>query len=107
LTTARARGSALASQIEAAQAALDGVQQEADVGLRTTLDVLDAEQELFSAQVNRVRARRDEYVAGFQLKSTVGELTAELLALPIDRYDETEYYDRVNEKWIGTEIDGE
>jgi TolC family type I secretion outer membrane protein len=107
LTTARARGIALDAQIEAARAALDGVQQEADVGLRTTLDVLDAEQELFTAQVDRVRARRDEYVAGFQLKSTVGELTAERLSLPVERYDENEYYEKVNEKWIGIEVDGE
>ena len=107
LATARARGVALTAQIEAARAALDGVQQEADVGLRTTLDVLDAEQELFTAQVNWVRARRDEYVAGYQLKSTVGELTAELLALPVERYDESEYYDKVRDKWIGTEINGE
>jgi hypothetical protein len=45
-------------------------------------------------------------VAGFWLKSTVGELTAELLALPVERYDETEYYDKVKDKWIGTEVDG-
>lgn len=106
LVTARARGAALASQVTAAQAALEGVQQEAEVGLRTTLDVLDAEQELFTAQVNAVQARRDEYVAGFQLKSTVGELTAELLGLPVERYDVTEYYTRVRDKWHGTEIDG-
>lgn len=107
LMTAQARGAALASQIEAAKAALDGVQQEADVGLRTTLDVLDAEQELFAAQVNAVRSRRDEYVAGFRVKSSVGELTAELLGLPVERYDVTGYYGQVRDKWYGTEIDGE
>lgn len=107
LMTARARGTALAAQIEAARAALDGVQQEADVGLRTTLDVLDAEQELFAAQVNAVRARRDEYVAGFRVKSAVGELTAELLGLPVERYDVGAYYNLVRDKWYGTEIDGE
>ncbi len=107
LMTAQARGAALASQIEAVKAALDGVQQEADVGLRTTLYVLDAEQELFAAQVYAVRARRDEYVAGFRVKSSVGELTAELLGLPVERYDVTGYYALVREKWFGSEIDGE
>lgn len=107
LMTAQARGAALASQIEAARAALDGVEQEADVGLRTTLDVLDAEQELFAAQVNAVRARRDEYVAGFRVKSSVGELTAELLGLPVERYDVTGYYGIARDKWYGTEIEGE
>lgn len=105
LVTARAQRVAFDSQIEAATAALDGVSQEAELGLRTTLDVLDAEQELFAAQVNAVRAKRDDLFAGYWLKSTVGELTAELLALPIDTYDVNAYYNRVREKWIGTSIE--
>lgn len=107
LATAQARGAALTSQIEAAKAALDGVQQEADVGLRTTLDVLDAEQELFAAQVNAVRARRDEYAAGYRVKSSVGELTAERLDLAVERYDVGGHYGLVRDKWYGTEIEGE
>jgi TolC family type I secretion outer membrane protein len=107
LVTARAQRAAFEAQIDAAMAALDGVSQEAAVGLRTTLDVLDAEQELFAAQVNAVRARRDDYFAGYWLKSTVGELTAELLALPVEAYDATDYYRRVRDKWIGTEIGGQ
>jgi outer membrane protein TolC len=86
-------------------AALDGVVQEADVGLRTTLDVLDAERELFAAQVFEVRARYNEYVAGFRVKSSVGELTAEVLGLPVKHYDVTRYYDRVRDKWYGTDIE--
>ena len=107
LATAQARGAALAAQIEASKAALHGVQQEAEVGLRTTLDVLDAEQELFAAQVNAVRARRDEYVASYRVKSSVGELTAERLGLEVERYDVDVHYSRARDKWFGTEIDGE
>jgi len=105
LVTARSQRKAFDAQITAATAALDGVSQEADLGLRTTLDVLDAEQELFAAQVNAVRARRDDLFAGYWVKSTVGEMTAELLALPVDTYDVNAYYNRVRNKWIGTDID--
>ena len=105
LVTARSQRKAFDAQITAATAALDGVSQEADLGLRTTLDVLDAEQELFAAQVNAVRARRDDLFAGYWVKATVGEMTAELLALPVEAYDVNAYYNRVREKWIGTDID--
>lgn len=87
--------------IEAAEIALDGVKQEAQYGARTTLDVLDAEQELFIARVNLVRAQRDEVVAAYGLLSVMGKMTAENLGLAVDIYDETENYDRVKYKFLG------
>lgn len=101
LLTAQAQITAFESQVNAAEIALDGVEQEALVGLRTTLDVLDAEQELFQAQVNLVRARRDEIVSSYWVKSTIGELTAQKLGLSVELYDPEEHYDRVRNKWIG------
>ena len=92
LTSARAQIAAFESQVAAAAVALDGVEQETQVGLRTTLDVLDAEQEHFRAQINLVRAKREEIVAAYQVRSAIGALTAQQLGLPVDLYDPEEHY---------------
>ena len=97
LTAARAQIAAFESQVAAAAVALDGVEQETRVGLRTTLDVLDAEQEHFKAQINLVRAQREEIVAAYQLKAATGALTAQELGLPVDLYDPEEHYLSVRE----------
>lgn len=76
-------------QVRANEIAYEGVVQEAQVGSRTTLDVLDAEQELLDARVALVRSKRDRYVAAYGLLSASGQLTAEDLALPVKVYDET------------------
>ncbi len=101
LKVAQARIIAFEAETHANEIALEGVKQEASAGLRTVLDVLDAEQELLDARVNLVRARRDGVVAGFELQSAVGWLSGERLALPIDPYDEKAYYDRVRNKVWG------
>lgn len=67
--------------VEANEIALEGVQQEAFVGLRTTLDVLNAEQELLEARLTLVSAERDSYVAGLTLLQAMGLLTAETLEI--------------------------
>ena len=106
LTTTRAQIAAFESQVAAAAVALDGVEQETRVGLRTTLDVLDAEQERFKAQINLVRAQREEIVAAYQLKSAVGALTARALALPVELYDPEAHYLGVRESpgtWLWSE----
>ncbi|HEX6549339.1 MAG TPA: TolC family protein, partial [Gammaproteobacteria bacterium] len=81
--TASASLAAISAQITAAQSAYDGVKAEYKEGERTTLDVLNAEQELLGAQVNRMRAQRDEIVAEYALKAATGQLTAEALKLPV------------------------
>lgn len=105
LETARASIQARASQVRAAEIALEGVRQEAMVGSRTTLDVLDAEQELLNARVEQVRSQRDEVVASYSLLSATGRLTAESLGLPVEIYQPEENYARVRGKWLGTSID--
>jgi outer membrane protein len=101
LTTARANIVARRAEAAANRVALDGVIQEAEVGARTTLDVLDAEQALLDSEVALVQAQRDEYVAGFQLQSAVGRLSAARLGLPVTAYDPAANYERVRNKWIG------
>jgi outer membrane protein TolC len=90
--------------VRAQEIALDGVKQEALVGTRTVLDVLDAEQELLNARVDLVRAQRDEVVASLSLASAVGLLSAEALNLDVPRYDVQEHYQRVRGKWLGTGV---
>jgi len=101
LQSSRAQIIAFESAVRATGIALEGVEQEAAVGSRTVLDILDAEQEFLDAQVNLVRARRDVFVDGYSLLSAVGSLTARDLALPLQVYDEQEYYDQVRNLWWG------
>ena len=104
LSTARASIESFQAQIKAAQIALEGVRQEAQVGSRTVLDVLNQEQELLNARVSLVRAQRNEMVAAFQLLSAVGQLTAQQLRLPVEYYNYDAHYRAVRDKWFGTGI---
>ena len=101
LATARSRIASIQEQVKAADLALEGSRQEAQVGQRTTLDVLDQENDLFQAGVDLVQAQRDEIVASFRLKAAVGELTAAELDLPVDRYDSEAYYKAVRNRLFG------
>lgn len=74
-------------QVEAAKLAFEGVTLEQEVGTRTVLDVLDAEQEILNAQINHLNAQRDLDVAIFQILTMMGTFTAESLSLAIDVYD--------------------
>ena len=105
--TARAQIQAFSAAVKAAEIALEGVREEANVGSRTVLDVLDAEQELLDARVGLVRALRDELVATYQLRQAVGELTAQKLGLPVIIYNVENNYRRVRNKWWGLGIDKE
>lgn len=88
-------------QVRANEIALEGVEQEAQVGSRTTLDVLDATQELLNSQVALVRSQRNEVVAAYSLLATMGGLTAQNLELPVKLYDPEVNYDDVSGRWIG------
>lgn len=105
LTATRSKIKSLEAQLRASELALAGVEEEAKVGSRTVLDVLNAEQELFTARVNLVRAQRDETVAAYTLKSALGEMTADGLALKTEVYDPAKNYNEVRGRWIGTGIE--
>jgi TolC family type I secretion outer membrane protein len=107
LQTALAQIRSFTDEVRATGIALEGVQQEALVGSRTVLDVLDAEQELLDARVSLVRAEREEVVAAFQLRSAIGQMTAESLKLPVKLYDFTDNYRRVRNKWFGLGVEKE
>ena len=92
LQMARASRAATDEQIRAAVVAFEGVREEAAVGARTTLDVLNAEQELLDAKADRVTSLTDEVIAGYRVLMSMGQLTADSLNLPVQKFDPAEYY---------------
>jgi outer membrane protein len=91
----RAQIVATEQQIQAATVAYSGVQEEAKLGARTTLDVLDAEQSLLSAKASRIEAEARLQVAIYSLLAAMGLLTVEHLNLGIPTYDPAAYYEAV------------
>ena len=105
--TARAQLSSFSAQVNSSQIALNGIQQEAQVGQRTVLDVLTTQQTLLAAQVNLVRARHDLVIATYSVRAAVGALTARDLNLPVNYYDYLEHYRETRYRWFGTGINTE
>ncbi|HYM02292.1 MAG TPA: TolC family outer membrane protein [Stellaceae bacterium] len=101
VVSGRAQVISLQATITAAEIALEGVRQEATVGSRTVLDVLNAEQELFTDRVQLVTTQHDLALAEFTLAQQIGQLTAADLNLPVKLYDVDVHYRSVRDKWIG------
>jgi outer membrane protein len=101
LQAAKAQVEAAIRQNDAAERALNGVRNEAQVGQRTTLDVLNAEQALVNARVSLITAQHDRVVASYSLLSAVGRLSAHVLALPVSIYDPSVHYHQARDSWIG------
>jgi len=101
LLSARAQAVSFQDQIRANQVALEGVQQEALAGLRTVLDILNAQQALLTSQVNLVQSRHDAIQAAYNLLNATGRLTARERQLPVEYYDPTVHYKDTRGKWHG------
>jgi outer membrane protein len=95
LLVAQASIEAGRQQVTAAQRAFDGVREEATLGARTTLDVLNAEQNLLSARASRLEAEANRYVGVYQVLASMGLLTAEHLNLGVPTFDPEAYYNAV------------
>ncbi|MCA6330978.1 MAG: TolC family outer membrane protein, partial [Phenylobacterium sp.] len=108
LQAARSNIEATDKQVRAARIAAEGVVQEQRVGLRTTIDVLNAEQELRAAELAQVSARRDEYVAAAGVLSQVGRLQVGYLVPEVPRYDPSANFRnlRVTWGWVPWEVPG-
>jgi outer membrane protein len=102
LVAARASAASTREAITANQVALDGVEREAIVGSRTTLDVLNAQQALLNSETTLVQNLASVVTASYTVAQAVGRLTARDLALAVPLYDETAYYNAVRNKWFGT-----
>jgi outer membrane protein len=101
LDAAKAQIEATTAQVNAAEIALNGVREEARVGQRTTLDVLNAQQELVNARVALVTAQHDRVVASYTLLAAVGTLSMQQLGLNVTIYDPQVHYQQVRDAWIG------
>jgi outer membrane protein len=104
LDAAKAQIEATTAQVNAAEIALDGVRSQARVGERTTLDVLNAQQELVNARVALVTSQHDRVVASYTLLAAVGALSVQRLGLNVPIYDPQVHYQQVRDAWIGLRI---
>jgi len=89
------------AQVDAAEVALAGVREEAKVGQRTTLDVLNAQLALLQARVQLVSAEHDQVVNSYALLAAIGRLSVRTLGLAVPEYDPRVHFDQVKNKWIG------
>jgi outer membrane protein len=101
LEAAKAQVESTTAQVNAAEIALNGVREEARVGQRTTLDVLNAQQELVNARVALVTAQHDRVVASYTLLAAVGGLSMQHLGLNVVLYDPMVHYQQIRDAWIG------
>jgi outer membrane protein len=101
LDAAKAQIEATTAQVNAAEIALNGVREEARVGQRTTLDVLNAQQELVNARVALVTAQHDRVVASYTLLAAVGALSMQRLGLDVIVYDPMVHYQQIRDAWVG------
>jgi outer membrane protein len=92
---------AAVSRVAAEEIALAGVRMEATFGERTTLDVLNALQDLLNARVALIRAQHDRVVASYALAAAIGRLSADRLGLAVARYDPVVHFNQVKDKWWG------
>ena len=101
LAAAKASIQSAEDQVRASEIAYEGVRQEAEVGARTTLDVLNAEQALLDAKATLITNQSNVYIAAYSLLSAMGKLSAADLGLPVEIYDPIPYGDDVAGKLIG------
>ncbi len=99
--SSRAQVDSQRAAIRAAEIALDGVQREAIVGSRTTLEVLNQEQELLVNRTNLVQALATAVLQSYSLAAALGRLTAQDLGLDVEPYDMRAYYNTVRNRWAG------
>ncbi|MHC1942748.1 TolC family outer membrane protein [Bradyrhizobium sp. UFLA06-06] len=93
--------SASESEMKAAEVALAGVQKEAAGGQRTTVDVLNAQQDLITARARLIGAQRDRVIASYTLLSATGRLDVKTLNLKTPDYLPEVHYHQVRDAWHG------
>ncbi|WP_292531979.1 TolC family outer membrane protein [Methylocystis sp.] len=99
LQAAKTQIAAAQTQIAAAERALYGVREEAKAGQRTTLEILNAQQELLNARLGLLVAQRDRVVASYAVLSALGRLSSAWLGLTAEGYDPALHFDQVKDLW--------
>ncbi len=97
LEASKASVRAAQAQVEASVIAYAGVREEARVGQRTTLDILNQQQELLNARVNLIVSQRDRVVASYSVVQATGRLTAKALGLSVNLYSAKLHFDQVKD----------
>ena len=88
-------------QFEANKIALEGVKVEFELGTRTNLDVLDAEQEFLDSQVSMISSENNSKLSIFYLLLSIGSLNPKELSLPIEEYNPIINYNKVKNLKLG------
>jgi len=101
LQAAKAQVASAQSQVSASEVALNGTREEARVGQRTTLDVLNAQQALVNARVALVTAQHDRVVESYDVLQAIGRLSPQVLGLGTVVYDPSVHYHQVRDAWGG------
>jgi len=101
LEAARSASIANKTQADAAKLALEGVVEERNVGQRTTLDVLNTQQDVLNAQIALAQSERDLIVASYAALSAIGKLDTATLSLKVAKYEPEDHYELVKDKWFG------
>jgi len=101
LQSAKTQIGAAQTQIAAAERALYGVREEAKAGQRTTLDILNAQQELLNARIALIIAQRERVVASYGLMATIGRLSMDNLGVGAAYYEPARHYNQVKDSWGG------
>ena len=87
-------------QIQSNKIYLDGLKQEFQLGERTTLDVLDGEQELLQSELDLIKAYKDFFISYYEILFYIGKLNAKDLKLNVDLFDDEKNYNKVKGKWL-------
>jgi len=101
LVASKSQVASAQAQVTASEIALNGVREEARVGQRTTLDVLNAQQALVNARIALVTAQHDRVVASYTVLNAVGRLSPVTLKLKTSVYDPSVHYHQVRDSWFG------
>jgi outer membrane protein len=101
LVAGKAQVTAAQSQVEASELAYLGTTKEAQVGQRTVIDILNAQQTLVNARVALVTAQHDRVVASYAVLNAIGRLSPQVLRLPAPTYDPSVHYQQVRDNWVG------
>jgi outer membrane protein len=101
LVAGKAQVASAQSQVQASEIAYLGTSKEAQVGQRTVIDILNAQQTLVNARVALVTAQHDRVVASYAVLSAIGRLSPEVLHLATPTYDPSVHYQQVRDQWVG------
>jgi outer membrane protein len=101
LVAGKAQVAAAQSQVSASEIAYLGTTKEAQVGQRTVIDILNAQQTLVNARVALVTAEHDRVVASYAVLGAIGRLSPQVLGLSTTTYDASVHYQQVRDNWFG------